>query len=353
MNRFVWIVALMFMTTNLQAATAGGEFVWRELPDLPQVLGGQFVGVIADHLVVAGGSYFVTPPWSGGTKQWVDTIYTLGRGDARWRLAGHLPSTLGYGVAISTPHGMLCIGGQTPSGNTRQTLRLRLEGSRIVIDRLPDLPETDSSMTGALAGDTVYVAGGQLTPQSTSALQAFWALSLAKPREGWKTLPAWSGPPRIFPVTIASGSSVCVISGAELTGTLGPPPGRKFLSDAYCYAPKEGWRTLPTLPHPMAGAVGAEVNGDLLVFGGNDGSLADHEYEIREKHPGFSKSIYGFNPRTQHWRVVGTIPYSLVTTGIVHWGDEWVIAGGEIHPAFRSAKVIAGRFRAGDARQDH
>jgi N-acetylneuraminic acid mutarotase len=338
------LATLMLPTPNAHATAPGDAVVWRNLPDLPQALGGQFVGVIDDHLVVAGGSYFVVPPWNGGKKQWVATIYTLERNALHWQLAGHLPTPLGYGVSITTPHEMLCIGGQTPSGNSRHTLRLRLVGGRIQIVRLADLPETDSNMTGALAGDTVYVAGGQSTPDSTHARHTFWALPLSPPFAHWRTLPAWPGPARIFPVTIASGSTVCVLSGEELTGTLGPPVGRRFLTDGYCYHPGNGWRKLPDLPHPTAGGLGAEAGGELLVFGGNDGSLADREYEIREKHPGFSKAIYGYDPRTEVWRIAGTIPHSLVTTGMVRWGDEWVIAGGEDHPAHRSAQVIAGRI---------
>jgi N-acetylneuraminic acid mutarotase len=349
MTLLEWILSsLILLTPRVQAATPGNAIAWRNLPDLPQAVGGQFVGVVQDHLVVAGGSYFTTPPWNGGKKQWVDTIYTLARNGSRWRLAGHLPSPLGYGVAITTSEGLLCIGGQTPTGNSKQTLRLRLEGSTLVIDRLPDLPETDSNMTGTLGGDTVYVAGGQSTAVSTQALHTFWALSLSKPHEGWRTLPAWPGPARIFPVTIALGSSVCVVSGADLTGTLGPPVGRKFLTDAYCYAPEKGWQQIESLPHPMAGGLGAEAQGKLLVFGGNDGSLADHEFEIKERHPGFSKVVYQYDPQTRAWRPFGSIPHSLVTTGLVRWGDEFVIAGGEDHPAHRSAAVIAARILVAD-----
>ncbi len=334
----------MLLTPNTQAARPGVGISWRYLPDLPHALGGQFVGVIDNQLVVAGGSYFDVPPWSGGKKQWVDTIYVLGRNDKEWRLAGHLPSPLGYGVAISLADGMLCIGGQTPAGNSRETLHLRLQGGQIVIDRWADLPQTASNMAGARAGDTVYIAGGQTTPESTHALHEFWVLPLANPREGWRALPAWPGAPRIFPVAIASGTSVCVLSGSDLTGTVGPPVGRRFLTDAYCYEPTSGWQPIRTLPRPTAGGMGTDAHGRLLVFGGNDGSLADREYEIREKHPGFSKDVLCFDPSTREWRVMGTMPLSLVTTGMARWGDEIVIAGGEDHPAHRSAKVIAARI---------
>ena len=201
------LASLVVLTPGIQAGDGGNALEWHNLPELPHALGGQLVGVIQDHLVVAGGSYFLTPPWSGGTKQWVDTIYALGRNETKWQLVGHLPSTLGYGVAISAPQGMLCIGGQTPSGNSRQTLLLHFQGNEIVIERLADLPETVANMAGALAGDTVYIAGGQLTPTSTAALHNFWSLSLSAPHARWSSLPPWPGPPRIFPVMVASGFS--------------------------------------------------------------------------------------------------------------------------------------------------
>ena len=337
----------MLLTPRIQAAAGDSAFEWHSLPELPQLLGGQFVGVIGDHLVVAGGSYFITPPWNSGTKQWVDTIYALGRNEARWQLVGHLPSPLGYGAAISTHQGMLCIGGQTPSGNSQSTLLLRLRGNNIVIDRLAGLPETIANMAGALAGDTVCIAGGQSTPTSTAALHTFWYLSLSAPHARWTSLPPWPGPPRIFPVIAASGSSIYLISGADLTGTLGPPPGRKFLTDAFCYSPRNGWQNIASLPQPTGGGLGAVVEGMLLVFGGNDGSLAAREYEDKEHHPGFSKIIYQFDPTTRRWSIAGQMPYSLVTTGLAIWDDQVVIAGGEDRPRHRSAHVMAGHISQG------
>ncbi len=81
-----------------------------------------------------------------------------------------------------------------------------------------------------------------------------------------------------------------------------------------------------------------------MIFGGNDGEFADREYELRDRHPRFSKDVLAFEPATLKWSKIGTVPYSLVTTGIAAWGDEFVIAGGEERPAHRSAKVVAGHL---------
>ncbi len=269
------------------------------------------------------------------------TIYALGRNETHWKLVGHLPSPLGYGVAITTPQGMLCIGGQTPSENSRQTRLLRMQEGKIVIQRLADLPETAADMAGAMVGNTVYVAGGQVTPTSTAALHNFWSLSLSQTQAVWSSLPAWPGPARIFPVMAASGSSIYLVSGADLTGTLGPPLGRKFLTDAYCYTPGHGWRALANPPQPTAGGLGAVMKGKLLLLGGNDGSLAAKEYEIRDRHPGFSKMVLQYDPETGHWSSTGEMPYALVTTGLATWENELVVAGGEDRPSHRSARVMA------------
>ena len=320
-----------------------GEIQWRELPELPQALGGQFVGVIDDHLVVAGGSYFHTPPWDGGKKIWVDTVYTLGRDSQHWKLAGRLPTALGYGASITTAAGMLCIGGQTPTKCSRKAYRLRLRRETLQIDELPELPEPISMLGGALSGNTVYIAGGQNSPVATSALHSFFSLSLENPLR-WIREPQWPGSPRMLPLLAGDRSEVFLLSGADLTGSLGPPPGRRFLKDAFRFSHSAGWTKIPNLPRSVQGGVALIWHGHLLVFSGNDGSLADREYELKYNHPGFSRDVLELDSQPGEWIRIGSMPYSLVTTGIVVWGDELVIAGGEIHPAVRSARVIASRL---------
>ena len=66
----------------------------------------------------------------------------------------------------------------------------------------------------------------------------------------------------------ASDSSIYLVSGADLTGTLGPPLGRKFLTDAYCYTPGHGWRALANPPQPTGRRARSRDEGKLLAFGG-------------------------------------------------------------------------------------
>jgi len=331
----------LLMTPLASSAPAEDVFIARrELPDLPQPIGGQFVGTVGDTLVVAGGSYFNIPPWEGGKKIWVDEVYTLDRGASKWRLAGHLPTPLGYGASISTGDAMLLIGGQTGATTSSETMRLTLSQGHIDIKKLARLPGAGSMFAGALLDNTIYVAGGQDEMTSLHSVEKFLSFS----RNSWHSLASWPGAPRILPLMAALDGYVYLISGAELTGQPGPPVGRRFLTDAFRFKPGSEWEKLPGLGSAVQAGVAIAWGGKILVSGGNDGALADREFELKDKHPGFSKDVLAFDPHTLTWSRVGEMPHSLVTTGIAAWGKEWVIAGGEVRPAHRSAKVIAGHF---------
>lgn len=119
------------------------------------------------------------------------------------------------------------------------------------------------------------------------------------------------------------------------------PPVRRFLQDTFAWNDRQ-WIALPDLPVPAQAGLAAIVDGEYLVFGGNDGSLVEREAELKDKHPGFRTSIWRLT-RGQ-WRDAGHLPGSFVTTGLVPWNGELVIAGGEDRPGHRTARVIAGRY---------
>lgn len=336
---------VILMSLPLVIAQAG-EIRWRDLPPLPRALGGQFVGVIGDRLVVAGGSHWdgVPRPWDGGRKLWSDAIYTLERGASHWVRSGTLPVPLGYGAAASTGDAMLCIGGQTPSENARKAFRLQWSGNAVAVAEMPGLPSAASNTAGAIDDSMVYVVAGQATPASLVALGSFQVFSIAHPESGWRTLPAYPGPRRILPMAAAGGGVFYLIGGAELTGTAGPPVSRRFLKDVYRYRARNGWDRLPDLPSASSAGYAVMEGEDLLVIGGNDGEYADREFEMKDNHPGFPLHVYRLKAGAKSWESFGRLASSLVTSGLVRWGKEIVIAGGEDRPGHRSARVIAGKI---------
>ena len=101
----------------------GGNF--RPLPD-PIGFAGPFAGTSGGALIVAGGANFPDKmPWEGGRKVWYDTAFVLDRTNGQWRSALKLPRPLGYGVSVTTPDGVLCIGGSDATQHVRDVFLLR------------------------------------------------------------------------------------------------------------------------------------------------------------------------------------------------------------------------------------
>ena len=110
---------------------AEGVFDWGELPILPDPVGfaAPFAGVSDGALIVAGGSNFSSKTgWSGGTKLWSDRIFLLDRPDGTWRVAGQLPMPMAYGVAVTIPEGVLCVGGSNQQEAKADVWLLRRKG---------------------------------------------------------------------------------------------------------------------------------------------------------------------------------------------------------------------------------
>jgi N-acetylneuraminic acid mutarotase len=320
------------------------QMPWKDLPDLPQALGGQFVGSDGRSLIVAGGSYWDKPPWDQGVKSWTDRITVLDPGSRSWREAGRLPEPAAYGAAVNVPGGMILFGGQTPGAFARSVLHLTLRRGRAEIRKLADLPEPCAMMSAVLAGRTVYLAGGQPGLNPARALSSFLAIALddlVAGKPAWKALPVWNGPARFFAHLAACGSAVYLAGGTDLVADPPAAPARRFLSDAHRYTPEGGWTKLADLPRPAQAGLAACHDGRFFVFGGSDGTLPE---TLREKHPGFRRDVLEYDPPSGSWRETGRMPASLVTTGMTEWNGAYVIAGGEDRPGHRSVRVVAVEF---------
>jgi len=311
------------------AAGAGAEspkeiLQWSRLPALPDApdgskhigLAGPFAGVHNDALIVAGGANFPQgPPWhpldDGGKspKIYHDRIFVLVKdgGGHEWVAAKEkLDRPLAYGVSITTPDGLICIGGEQKrkdeSGKTVTecfadvfVLKWDAKNERIVkadklvgpkedageIAPLPPLPADTAYAAGALVGETVYVASG--TGADGKATTNFWALDLSKKTDAkefvWRKLTAWPGAARVTAVAAAQsdGETDCfyLFSGRRVA------PGKVpvILTDAYRYHPKDkSWKRLADVapkgeaPRSVMAATGIGWGANhILIFGGANG----------------------------------------------------------------------------------
>jgi N-acetylneuraminic acid mutarotase len=316
----------------------------RELPPLPEAIAGQFVGVHAGRIVVAGGTIWSRPKWEGGEKRWTPAILTLGAGEAAWRSSGEQTEPLAYGGAVSTAAGVVCVGGQGPGAASSSVHLLWWDGTRIRRRALAELPEPRMLLAAALSGDAIFAVGGQISPTAATASSKVWLLDGVNERARWREASSLPGAGRILPAAAGGRGGVFVASGAALSaGT------RTYLRDAFLYRPDTGWSSLPDLPAPVVGAPACcDSNGRCLIFGGDDGVHAGETPDPGPRHPGFSRTILRFD--RGNWRATGRLPEGLVTSGVVAWRGSLVIPGGENRPGARTTRVLSVQNLQGQTR---
>lgn len=328
-----------------QEGGARPALAWRPLPPLPDREGfaAPFAGASGGALLVAGGANFPDKrPWEGGTKRWYDTIWVLENESGPWRAGGTLPAASAYGLSVSVPEGMICIGGGDATRHFDQVFRLTWKDGRIARTDLPSLPGLCAFASGALVGSTIYVAGGIDQPAATSCLNTLWALDLARPAPHWQELPPCPGGPRMLAVAGAAQGALYLFSGVKLHAGPDGKPVRQYLRDAWCYAATKGWRRLADLPRPAAAAASPAPlvdGGRLLVISGDDATKVGFKPETA--HPGFPRDVLAYDVQRDAWSVAGQVPFSRATVPTAVWGNEIVIPNGEARPGYRSPEVWA------------
>ena len=337
---------LLISPAQLVAENLDSEpFEWTSLPDLPQAISGQFVGVSNNALIVAGGSYFPVSPFEGGKKVWVNTIYVLEANATSWQLADSLARPLAYGATINLDDGVLIIGGSDSQQMYRDVFKLEWKNGKIHQIPFPPLPQPCAMSGAAKVGNYIYVAGGQTSHNPDSALKNFWRLDLAQLGAGWQELTAWPGAGRILPVVASQDNAVYVISGCVLIQDASGNIARNYLTDGFKYVPQSKWEPIADVPVPVTAAPGISYNQTfLLVFGGDDGTLAHRVTELKDDHPGFSHDVLAYHTITDTWQKIDQSPVALVTTNIVQFNGSIVIPGGEDRPGHRSSAVYSAKF---------
>jgi solute:Na+ symporter, SSS family len=341
---------------------------WVNLPSIPDKIGfaGSFAGVSNGALIVAGGANFPenAGPWSDKPKTWYDDIFVLEAPGKQWKKAGKLPHPLGYGVSLTWRDGIIFIGGSNKDRHYSDCFILTYSSGTIKTEELPALPFSLANSCGAIVNDVVYVAGGLTSPSSSKTENIFLALDLkeAASSRKWKVLPGWPGPPRMFAVAGSQENSFFLFSGVDITGSLKDTAAlakRIFLKDAYRYTPGKGWVKLADLPHATAAAPNpafASGQNHLLIFGGDEGTHAMLQFQLKHKHPGFGADILAYHTITNTWTSMGKIPKLLnrdhdtnpnasdwppVTLPLVLWKNTIVLPGGEIRPGVRTTRVLS------------
>jgi N-acetylneuraminic acid mutarotase len=313
---------------------------WDRLPDLPLAVSGHFAGVSGGALVAAGGAYFPRSLFAGGIKTWVAGVTVLERGAREWCGGVELERPLAHGASVSHGGGVVCIGGSDGKQHVGSVFVLYWREERLLREALPELPRPCAFHGATLVDQTVYVAGGQASPDATAASRLFWALDLSARARRWRELPPWEGPGRILPAMASVDGAIYLVGGAELYAGTDGKAARRYLTDAHRYRVGSGWEAIPAPLRSVVAAPAAAAGSRLLIFGGDDGADAARIQELKDAHPGFSRDVLQFDPARHAWSVAGKMPVGLVVTHAVRWNRGIVIPGGEDRPGHRSPAVL-------------
>lgn len=343
-----FLPALLLMSTLAAAPVPppNSALRWSPLPPLPSPLGvaGPFSGVSGDALLVGGGANFPDRmPWAGGKKIWRDEVYALVGDAGGWTVVGKLPHPLAYGVSVTTPAGVVCIGGSDAGRHYREVFLMNYDHGMFSVQPLPDLPLPLANAAGALVGSTIYLAGGTETPGEQSALNRCFALEMGGKNAAWTAVEPCPGKARLLPVAAAWEDGFYLFGGAALEPA-GGKVARVYLRDAWRYQPGHGWQRLADLPRPcVAGPTPApHLDSRFLLVGGDDGSRAG--FQPLEQHPGFPQTGLAYDLPTDRWCTNGDLPAPRATVPAVFWRGRFVIPSGEMRPGVRSPEVWS--FRA-------
>jgi len=378
---------------GLQRTGKSTWLTWEALPDVPDPLGvaGPFGGLHeggagaaeSSVLILAGGASFPVPAGAAGlwdertVKVYTDAVHVLTRaGDEyTWQGdAGRLPRAVGYGASVSTPHGLLCVGGQDDERAYSSAFLLQWDPAKEVVRVvvLPDLPENSAGGQAVWMNDSAWVWTGQTGTGADSATNHLWKLPLqgavatALPAGlAWEAQPDLPGHGRTMPQMAVQHDgydpAIYLIGGrykgANDPGAQAAPLGLLFLREVWQFKPdpldRAAWQRKSDSPVALA-AGSALPYGQSHVFvlsyatgaalaeacAAGDGSPDWSTFD----HPGFPRQALAYHTITDSWTEAGALPVNQVTSPAVRWGSDMLVISGEAQPKVRSR--AAWRFTA-------
>ena len=276
MKKFLFLFLSLFLCTvsvNLFAQdTKAHRFNNASFLPLPalsafggQGVSGAFAGFIpkgfsvpSDRVLVAGGCNFPdVPAAEGGQKVFYTDIYAIALdGKEKWWRAGSLPCALAYGASVTTPEGLVCLGG-TADGQKSEDfavlLTLGTSGEAISRD-LPALPCALDNFAAAYGDGFIYVAGGLHDGiPNRQAFRLKWPLPASwfesQTGAAWEELPDVPGPARVQPAAAVQKGALA--SNFYLLGGF-DPRYRKAVSNGVYYDTRKGQWMATSLIKPLS-----------------------------------------------------------------------------------------------------
>lgn len=364
------------------------SLVVSEREGVAQGVAAPYAGMLGDVLVVAGGCNFpLEPAAEGGKKVYYDDIYVLrnplGAG-ASWKKAGKIPVAAAYGVSVTLPEGILCVGGNNDRHSLSEVWLLKWNAGKdsVVVEEWPPLPVTMDNMAGALGNGKVYVAGGNIEGRPGNRC---FMLNLDGELQ-WQELTPFPGFPRLQPLGVVQNSAEetrFYVLGGFLPALDGDRS--RVFTDGISYNPRDGkWYPVSeVLPYgeehtrALVGTVGTfSGSHHIIAMGGVDKerfrAALDRPLEIEQalqagddslfvrlqqerdvylRHPAdwyrFNGRLLIYHTLTDTWVTEGNFPeLALAGAALVPYKENWIVINGESKPGVRSTGVYAVRMEA-------
>lgn len=348
-----------------------------------------YAGQIGDYLVVAGGCNF---PEAGKPKKYYAGVYAarMDRATLQWRLVGFLPEAAAYGATIASGDSLLFIGGNNNEHALAAVYSVRLNsaGTDVSINRLTDLPATADNMAVALAGNDVFVVGGNQNGKPSNAVLRY-KLGANSVNQGSNSVAQGSnsvnqcsntiaqglnsvnqganstssanlripGAPRVQPVAAAYNDKLYVWGGFYADGEQS-----KVHTDGYVYdVNAKEWGTL-SAPHSvdgeemtLSGGIAWADGNRLYATGGVNRTIfldaISGRYECVKKDDylkqpidwyKFSGNLYVFDAVAGQWLTTTFANQTLARAGAqavpTQLGVYYI--GGELKPALRTPQIV-------------
>jgi N-acetylneuraminic acid mutarotase len=311
------------MKSSLFAALilAPGALLWEESAKMPLPRAGYMAGAVSSRLLLAGGSY-----WADGKKHWSNRADFFDPGANQWSPAAPLPDERSDAASVSVNHVLYLFGGG--AGNTVRRDALAFESGRWRAIPEAMLPSPRLYAVAASLGTRIYLSGGiKEAGKYESAVNDFLVWDTAKPKSGWQALPPLPGRARFVHASAGYQGKIYVFGGA----TAGPADVAN-LGDAYVFDPAtKQWTTLPDLPHKRRAWGAAELGGLLYLLGGYTNT--------------YETEVYRFDSTSGKLGPAGALPHPYCAAIFVNVNGSIVVAGGETADGVRPPWTLIGTAR--------
>jgi hypothetical protein len=246
---------------------------WQRLPDAPSARTEVVAVVVGTQAYVMGGYRA-----DGGT---VTTVEIFDTASGRWGGGPELPLAVNHAMAAAVNGKVYLFGGYRSNGApSSAAFVLEQSGWRPVAA----MPQPRGAATAAVAGDTVYIAGGVGTSGLAKEMLAYQVST-----DSWSTLP---GPPTPREHLGGAGHGGLVYT---VGGRLGGVDSNQVAFEVF--DPRTGkWSKLPDLPTRRGGlSATATANGWVVAVGGEEAAQTFPEAEA-------------FNVREGKWYSLPDLP---------------------------------------------